>query len=326
VLAIAPISCHHGEHLMSDDLQRDLIGYADRPPRANWPGDCRLAVNFVLNYEEGAEYTVLNGDAHSETILSEVLGLSPRMGLRDPDTESMYEYGSRVGVWRILKLFAERRIAFTCYAVGRALELNPRAAEALAQSGCDFVGHGWRWIDHLHLSEEVEREHIARCVEVIRSLTGERPRGWYTGRPSLSTRRLVVEEGGFLFDCDAYNDDLPYYRNILGRAHLIMPHCFDTNDSRYARAGGFAHGDDYFTYARDTFDWLYAEGAATPRIATFALHCRIVGLPGRMGALARFVDYVAAHDGVWIARRTDIARHWLDAHPPQPRLAGMGDS
>lgn len=300
---------------MQDETTRDLVGYADSPPPANWPGGARLAVNFVLNYEEGAEYTVLNGDAHSETILSEVLGLAPRMGLRDPETESMYEYGSRVGVWRILDLFRDRGLPLTCYAVGLALELNPRAAEALAKAGCDFVGHGWRWIEHLHMPEETEREHIARCVDLIRSLTGERPRGWYAGRPSLNTRRLVVEEGGFWFDCDAYNDDLPYYCPVQGRPHLIIPHAFDTNDSRYARTGGFAQGDDYFAYARDTFDWLYAESVRIPRMATFALHGRIVGRPGRMPALARFLDHVARHDGVWIARRTDIARHWLHEHP-----------
>ncbi len=294
---------------------RDLVGYGRRPPRANWPGRARLALNLVVNYEEGAESCVLNGDAHSETLLSDLSGLDPLEGTRGLNIESCYEYGSRVGVWRILRLMAERALPFTTYAVGQALEQNPEAAAAIAEADCDVVAHGWRWIDYQFVPEAEERDHIRRSVETIARLTGERPVGWYTGRPSLNTRRLVVEEGGFLYDCDAYNEDLPYWTLVDGTPHLVLCHTLDCNDSRFTRAQGFDLGDDFFTYMRDSFDWLHAESAEIPRFMTVAVHCRLIGRPGRIGALARFLDHVQRHDDVWICQRRAVARHWIDHHP-----------
>jgi len=294
---------------------RDLVGYGARPPKAEWPGGARVAVNFVLNYEEGAEYCVLDGDTHSETVLSDLSGLEPLMGLRHLNIESAYEYGSRVGVWRILELFASRGLPFTLYAVGYALAKNPAVAEAVAAAGHDTVAHGWRWIDYQLMGEAEEREHIRLAIDTIERLMGSRPLGWYTGRPSPNTRRLVVEEGGFLYDCDAYNDDLPYWTRVAGRSHLVIPHALDTNDSRFSRAQGLDHADDFFRYCKDAFDWLYAEGERCPRFLTVSLHCRLIGRPGRIGGLARLLDYVAGHERAWVCRRLEVARHWMTRHP-----------
>lgn len=294
---------------------RDLVGYGRNPPDPCWPGGARLALNFVLNYEEGAEYCVLNGDAHSETALSDLSGLVPLYGTRHLNIESAYEYGSRVGVWRILEVFKERGLPLTVYAVGRALEQNPAVGEVVAAEGHDVVCHGWRWIDYQWVGEEQEREHIARCVGTIERLTGSRPVGWYTGRPSPNTRRLVVEHGGFLYDCDAYNDDLPYWVVVGDRPHLVICHSLDCNDSRFTRAQGFDLAEDWLVYMRDAFDWLYAEGARTPRFMTVALHCRLIGRPGRMAALTRFLDHVERHADVWVCRRLEVARHWHERHP-----------
>ncbi len=298
-----------------DDPPRDLIGYGARPPQVEWPQGARLALNLVLNYEEGAETCVLNGDACSETLLSEMSGLVPRAGARDLNVESNYEYGSRVGFWRILRVFEERALPFTTYAVGLALEQNPEAAAAIREADCDVVAHGWRWIDYHCVGEAEERDHIDACVATIARLTGERPLGWYTGRPSPNTRRLVVEEGGFLYDCDAYNDDLPYWTRVGGKPHLVICHGLDTNDSRFARAQGFDLAEQFFIYMRDAFDTLYAEAAEAPRMLIVAVHGRLIGRPGRIGGLARFLDHAQGHDGVWICRRRDIARHWI-AHCP----------
>ncbi len=302
---------------MSEHPERDLVGYGSKPPNPEWPGGARLAVNFVLNYEEGAEYCVLNGDDFSETALSDLSGLEPLYGTRHLNIESCYEYGSRVGVWRIFEAFAERDVPLTVYAVGAALEINPSVAHAIRANGCDVVSHAWRWIDYQRVDEAVEREHIRLCVETIERLTGARPLGWYTGRPSLNTRRLVVEEGGFIYDCDAYNDDLPYWVVVNGKPHLVICHSLDTNDSRFSRAQGFDLADDWFSYVRDAFDWLYAEGAKTPRLLTVALHCRLIGRPARMWALTRFLDHVLGHDEVWICKRIEVARHWYEHHPFQ---------
>ena len=293
---------------------RDFAGYGATPPHAGWPNRARVAINFVLNYEEGAEYSLAEGDAHAETILSEQHPGPPQPGQRNRNIESIYEYGSRVGVWRVLHLFSERGAPLTVYAVGRALELNPAVAGAIAKAGCDIVCHGWRWIDYQSTDPAEEREHIARTVEIVERLTGSRPLGWYTGRPSLNTRRLVVEHGGFLFDSDDYNDDLPYWVEVAGRHHLVIPHSFDTNDSRFARGSGLETADQFFAYLRDTFDWLYAEGAEQPKMMTVSLHCRLIGRPGRIGGLARFLDYVHRQKEVWICHRTEIARHWYSAH------------
>ena len=298
---------------MADGPERDFAGYGRAPPDPEWPGGARLALNMVLNYEEGAEYCVLDGDAHSESMLSEVAA-RPLAGERNLNVESSYEYGSRAGVWRILRVFAERRLPLTIYAVGAALARNPAVAEETARMGCDHVGHGWRWIDYRGTPEDEEREHIARCVETIERLTGGRPLGWFTGRPSLNTRRLVVEEGGFLYDCDAVNDDLPYWVTVGGKRHLVICHTFDSNDGRFARGQGFVTADHWFAYMRDAFDWLYREGERAPKLLTVALHCRMIGRPGRIGALARFLDHAAAHPGVWLCRREEIARHWRRRH------------
>jgi putative urate catabolism protein len=304
-----------GERL-AEDQQRDFIGYGRRPPHPRWPGDARLALNFVVNYEEGAEYSLVNGDDRPETILSEVGAAPAVLGTRDLNMESMYDYGARAGVWRVFRAFAELGVTPTIYVVGLALERNPQIAEAIAEMGADVVAHGWRWIDYAPVPESQEREHIQRCIEVIARLTGKRPLGWYTGRPSLNTRRLVVEEGGFLYDGDAYADDLPFWTKVGGKDHLIIPHSFDHNDSRMARNQDLAIGDDFFHYLRDAFDILYREGTEAPKMMTVSLHCRLIGRPGRTGGLRRFIDHVRAHDRVWICRREEIARHWIATHPP----------
>ena len=300
---------------MGDELQRDLSGYGAEPPQPRWPGNARIALNFVVNYEEGAEYSLLNGDDRPETILSEVAAAPPVLGQRDLNMESMYEYGARAGVWRVLRAFKERGVIPTVYAVGLALQRNPRVAAAIAAAGCDVVAHGWRWIDYAAIDEAQEREHIRQCVELIAAMTGRRPIGWYTGRPSLNTRRLVVEEGGFLYDGDAYADDLPYWITLGRRAHLVVPHSFDNNDSRMARNQDLPTPDLFFQYLRSAFDALYAEGATAPKMMTVSLHCRLIGRPGRIGGLTRFLDYVLTHDRVWLCRREEIARHWRRLFP-----------
>lgn len=293
--------------------KRDLVGYGRTPPEAKWPKDARIAVNFCLNYEEGAERHIDHGDGQSESILHEVGG-DPRIGGRDPNSESMYEYGSRAGFWRVMRCLEDRGLNFTINAVGQALTLNPDAAQAIADSGADIHAHGWRWIDYADMPEDQERSHIRQTVAEIERLTGRAPAGWYTGRPSLNTRRLVIEQGGFLYDSDSYADDLPYWCYDYGRPHLILPYSIDTNDSRFFRTSGFVTGEDFFQYNRDAFDVLYAEGG---RMLTIGLHARLIGRPGRIGGLMRLLDHMMAKDDVWIARREDIARHWIATHPPK---------
>ncbi len=299
----------------TDDYPRDLAGYGARPPRADWPGGARLAVQFVLNYEEGGENCILHGDAASESFLSEIVGAVPWPGQRHMSMESIYEYGSRVGVWRLLRLFEREAIPLTVFAVAMALERNPAVAEAAMKAGHEICSHGYRWIDYRDVPEEVEREHLDRAVDIIRRLTGERPLGWYTGRTSVNTRRLVAEEGGFLYDADDYNDDLPHWTVAAGRPHLVVPYTLDVNDMRFASPQGFNSGDQYFAYLRDSFDTLYAEGSETPRMMSVGLHCRLAGRPGRFRALERFIDHARAHEDVWFCRRIDIARHWRQRHP-----------
>jgi allantoinase len=298
---------------MPDGPTRDFIGYGRNPPDPKWPGNARLALNIILNYEEGAEYSILDGDPHSESMLSEVAA-QPLMGERNLNVESSYEYGSRAGVWRILRVFAERQLPLTIYGVGAALERNPAVAEETARMDCDYVGHGWRWIDYQNMPVEEEREHIKLCVDTIQRLTGKRPMGWFTGRPSHNTRRLVVEEGGFLYDSDAINDDLPYWVDVDGKRHLVICHTFDSNDGRFTRGQGFATAEHWFTYMRDAFDWLYHEGESAPKLLTVAMHCRMIGRPGRISALTRFLDHVESHKDVWFCRRVQIARHWHANH------------
>ncbi len=297
---------------------RDLIGYGRTPPAANWPDGARIAVNFGLNYEEGAERHIDHGDGQSENILHEVGG-DPRIDARDLNSESMYDYGARAGFWRVLRVFEERGIDFTVNAVGQALTLNPVAAEAIASSRADVHAHGWRWFDYFGMPEEEERDHIRRTVEAIRRYTGERPVGWYTGRPSLNTRRLVVEEGGFLYDSDSYADDVPYWTHDYGRPHLIMPYSIDSNDSRFFRTSGFSTAEDFFIYNRDYFDALYEEGG---RMMTIGLHGRLIGRPGRIAGLTRLLDHMQARSGVWFARRDAIARHWIATNPPEGQPVG----
>ena len=294
---------------------RDLIGYGRTPPDPKWPGGARVALQIVLNYEEGSERSILHGDSESEAFLGEVPSIQPLAGVRNLQVESIYEYGSRVGFWRLLRMFAERDIKISVFAVAMALERHPEAAAAIVEAGHEVVSHGWRWIEYQHVSEDIEREHMRRAIESLTRTTGSRPLGWYTGRVSPRTRQLVVEEGGFLYDADAYNDDLPYWVEVAGRSHLVVPYTLDANDMKFAQIAGFTTGEDWFAYARDAFDLLYAEGAESPRMMSVGLHMRIIGRPGRAGALARFLDHVLRHDRVWICRRIDIARHWIAQHP-----------
>ena len=299
---------------------RDLIGYGRTPPRADWPGAARIALQFVLNYEEGGENSILHGDKASEAFLSEIVGALPLDGRRHISMESIYEYGSRVGVWRILDLFDAAKIPLTVFAVGMAVERHPQLIKYMAERGHEICSHGYRWINYQDVDEATERAHIQLAIDAIRKATGERPLGWYTGRTSPNTRRLVAEEGGFLYNADDYSDDLPFWIEVEGprgdkRAQLIVPYTLDANDMRFATPQGFNSGDHFFSYLKDSFDTLYAEGAATPRMMSVGLHCRLIGRPGRIAALKRFIDYAKSHDKVWFCRRIDIARHWRERHP-----------
>jgi allantoinase len=295
--------------------ERDLVGYGGRPPHARWPNDARLALQFVLNVEEGAERSILNGDEGSESYLHELPDRPPRLGERDLSVESMYEYGSRAGVWRILDLFETRGLPLTVFAVGQALELNPKVGRALSEGGHEIAGHGYRWIDYRHLPEDEERRHIRLTTEIIERICGKRPVGWYTGRVSQNTRRLLREERGFLYTSDAYNDDLPYW--LPGSPPLlVIPYTLVNNDARYLLSTGFSSGKDFFHMLRDAFDFLWREGEQSPKMMSVGLHGRISGNPARAAALARFLDYVGEHDLVWICRREEIARHWQRQHPP----------
>jgi len=298
------------------DYPRDMVGYGPNPPHPQWPGGANIAVQFVLNYEEGAENSVLHGDQASETFLSEIVGAQPFPN-RHMSMESLYEYGSRAGVWRVLRVFGRRELPLTIFGVAMALARNPQALAAFVQRGDEIACHGLRWVSYQLVEPEVERGHIAEAVRLMTELTGEAPLGWYTGRDSPQTRRLVVEHGGFLYDADSYADDLPYWTAVDDTNHLVVPYTLDTNDMRFASPGGFGSGDEFFTHLRDAFDVLYAEGAAgSPKMLSIGLHCRLVGRPARIAALERFLDHVQAHDKVWIARRIDIARHWIAHFPP----------
>ena len=298
---------------------RDLIGYGGNPPPAQWPGNARIAVQFVLNYEEGAENSVLHGDAGSEQFLSEMFN-PPRHPERHLSMESVYEYGSRAGVWRLLAEFERRGLPLTVFGVSMALERHPELTRAFVDLNHEIACHGWRWIDYQGVDETTERHHLALAVAAIQRLTGAPPLGWYTGRDSPNTRRLVVDHGGFEYDSDSYNDDLPFWTWVTrtdGRTvpHLIVPYTLDTNDMRFALPQGFAQGDDFFTYLRDSFDVLYAEGQDRPKMLSVGMHCRLLGRPGRLRALQRFLDHLEKHDRVWVCRRIDIARHWKQVHP-----------
>lgn len=291
---------------------RDLVGYGATPPAAQWPGGARIAVQFVINYEEGAENCVLNGDAGSEAFLSEMVGTQAQPGARAMAMESLYEYGSRAGFWRLHRLFTARNVPVTVFGVAQALACNPEAVAAMQAADWEIASHGLRWIDYQHVDEATERAHIAEAIAVHTRATGSRPLGWYQGRTSPNTARLVAEEGGFVYDADSYADDVPYYDHRHGGAQLIVPYTLDANDMKFVAYNGFADGEPFFRYLRDGFEQLRSEGG---RMLSVGLHGRIVGKPARAAALARFVDHVLASGDAWIARRIDIARHWLQVHP-----------
>jgi putative urate catabolism protein len=296
---------------------RDLLGYGRTPPHARWPGEAKVAVQFVLNYEEGGENCILHGDAASEAMLSDVVGAQPWPGKRHMNVESMYEYGARAGFWRLWRLFSDRRCPVTIYGVATALQRSPEQVAAMKEAGWEIACHGLKWIEYKDFTREAERAHIAESVRIHTEVTGERPLGWYTGRCSEHTLELVMEYGGFLYISDSYADDLPYWVKAAHGHQLVIPYSLDANDMRFASAPGFNSGDQFFSYLKDTFDVLYAEGDERPRMMSVGLHCRIAGRPGRFAAVARFLDYVLSHERVWVPRRIDIARHWHKEHPPR---------
>ncbi|WP_308207246.1 allantoinase PuuE [Mycobacterium stomatepiae] len=299
---------------------RDMIGYGPTPPDPQWPGNAHIAVQFVLNYEEGAESNVLDGSAGSETFLSEMVPVEAFPN-RHMSMESLYEYGSRAGLWRVLRVFERRELPLTIFAVARAMQRNGEAVAAFRELGHEIACHGLAWQSYQLIPPEVEREHMAQAVEILRELTGAAPLGWYTGRDSPQTRQLLVEHGGFLYDSDSYADDLPYWMPMVDRGiridHLVVPYTLDTNDMRFASPAGFASGEQFFVHLRDAFDCLYAEGqAGAAKMLSVGLHCRLVGRPARTVALERFLDHVQSHSDVWITKRIDIANHWRRVHPP----------
>jgi putative urate catabolism protein len=302
---------------MTNPYPRDLVGYGRTPPQAQWPHQAKIAVQFVINYEEGGENCILHGDAASEAFLSEIVGAQPFVGQRHMNMESCYEYGSRSGFWRLYRMFGDRQIPVTVYGIAMALERNPEAVVAMQEADWEIASHGWRWIEYKDFGEAQEREHLQQAIAIHQRVTGSRPQGWYTGRNSPHTRKLVVEAGGFLYDSDSYADDLPYWVYDYDRPHLVIPYTLDNNDMRFATPQGFNSGDQFFAYLRDAFDLLYAEGETVPKMMSVGLHCRLVGRPGRAAALARFLDYVQQHDRVWLCRRVDIAQHWHQVHPAQ---------
>ena len=298
---------------------RDMHGYGQTPPAAEWPDDARIAVQFVLNYEEGGENCVLHGDAASEAFLSEIVGASQWPGQRHWNMESVYEYGARAGFWRLHRLFTEKQLPVTVYGVATALQRSPAEVAAMVEAGWEIASHGLKWVEHKDMAPDEERAAIAEAMRLHTLVTGERPRGWYTGRCSVNTVDLATEFGGFDYISDTYADDLPYWYEHGDRQQLIIPYTLDANDMRFATPQGFNSGDQFFSYLKDSFDALYAEGAAgSPKMMSIGLHCRLIGRPGRVMALARFIDYVQSHEKVWIARRIDIAEHWAKTHPPKP--------
>ncbi len=295
---------------------RDLVGYGRNPPHPQWPNGARICVQFVINYEEGGENNILHGDRASEAFLSEIVGAQAWLGQRHMSMESIYEYGSRAGFWRLWRMFTERRMPVTVYGVATALMRNPEAVAAMKEADWEIASHGLKWIDYRDFSSDEERAHLKEAIRIHTEATGQRPLGWYTGRTSEHTNRLVAEEGGFLYSADSYADELPYWEEHGRRLQLIVPYTLDANDMRFATPQGFNSGDQFYAYLKDTFDVLYAEGETSPKMMSVGLHCRLAGRPGRAAALARFLDYVASHEGVWVARRIDIARHWIRRHGP----------
>ncbi len=294
---------------------RDMVGYGAEPPHVNWPNNSRVAVQFVVNYEEGGENCVLHGDSASEAFLSEIVGAVPYTGQRHMNMESIYEYGSRAGFWRLRRVFTSRNMPVTVFAVAMAMQRNPDAVAAMREADWEIASHGYRWIDYQSIDAATELEHQRQAIEIHSEMTGSQPLGWYLGRCSPNSHRLAAEHGDFLYNADSYADDLPYWDYRFSVPQLMVPYTLDANDMRFASAQGFNSGEQFFCYLKDTFDCLYAEGGDRPRMMSIGLHCRLAGRPGRAMALERFLDYVAGHDKVWIASRADIARHWRQNYP-----------
>ena len=289
---------------------RNFIGYGSKTPEIKWPNNARIAVQIVLNYEEGAENCVLNGDKNSEIFLSEIIGAKPIKG-RNVNMESLYEYGSRAGFWRLHKLFQTKKIPITVFGVGMALEKNPDICNAIKDAGYEVASHGWRWIDYQNIKKSEEKKHMKLAIQTHKRIFGDRPSGWYTGRCSPNTRDLVMEDGGFLYDSDSYSDDLPFWETRNNKKQLIIPYTLDNNDMRFATNQGFNTGDHFFSYLKDSFDVLYEEGKTNPKMMSVGLHCRLIGKPGRIQSLRKFLDYILKHEDVWICKRIDIAKHWI---------------
>ena len=295
---------------MSKKDPRDMIGYGSKDQKIKWPNNARIAVQIVLNYEEGAENCVLNGDNNSEIFLSEIIGAQPIKG-RHINMESLYEYGSRAGFWRLHKLFQEKKIPITVFGVGMALEKNPEVCNAIIEANYEVASHGWRWIDYQNIKKKEEKKHMNLAIQAHTKIFGNRPLGWYTGRCSPNTRDLVMEDGGFLYDSDSYSDDLPYWETRNKKKQLIIPYTLDNNDMRFATNQGFNTGDHFFSYLKDSFDVLYDEGKTNPKMMSVGLHCRLIGKPGRIQSLRKFLDYILKYEDVWICKRIDIAKHWI---------------
>ena len=295
---------------MTKKDNRNLIGYGSNLPKVDWPNKARIAVQIVLNYEEGAENCVLNGDKNSEVFLSEIIGAQPIKG-RHMNMESLYEYGSRVGFWRLHNLFQEKKIPITIFGVGMALEKNPEICKAIIEADYEVASHGWRWIDYQNIKKSEEKKHMQLAIKAHTKIFGKRPDGWYTGRCSPNTRDLVMEDGGFLYDSDSYSDDLPYWENRNKKKQLIIPYTLDNNDMRFATNQGFNTGDHFYSYLKDSFDVLYEEGRTNPKMMSVGLHCRLIGKPGRIQSLKKFLDYIQKHEDIWVCKRVDIAKHWI---------------
>lgn len=293
---------------------RDMTGYGQQVPNANWPNNAKVAVQFVINYEEGAENCILHGDNASETFLSEIIGAVPFENKRHMNMESFYEYGSRAGFWRLHRLFTERKVPVTVFGVAMAMQRNPAAVDAMLKANWEIASHGYRWIDYQKVPIETEREHLKKAIEIHQAMTGEKPKGWYLGRMSMNTRQLIMEEGSFLYDSDSYADDLPYFVEGINKPHLIVPYTLDANDMRFASPQGFNSGEQFYNYLKDSFDTLYAEGADAPKMMSIGLHCRIIGRPGRFASLVKFLNYIEQFNDVWLCRRQDIAEHWVKHH------------
>ena len=308
---------------MSNDYPRDLIGYGAHRPHPKWPNDARVAVQFVINYEEGGENCVLHGDSGSEAFLSEIVGAQTYQGTRHMNMESLYEYGSRAGFWRLQRIFTDRQIPVTVFGVATALQRNPVVVDAMLGADWEIASHGLKWIDYQFIDEALEREHLEQAIEIHARATGSSPRGWYLGRCSPNTHRLVAECGAFVYNADSYADDLPYWDTSHGEVQLIVPYTLDANDMRFATAQGFNSGRQFLHYLKDSFEMLYEEGVAAPKMMSVGLHCRLAGRPGRAKAVADFLDFVLGYDRVWIARRIDIAEHWVEHHPHVSEQGGI---